>query len=124
MGLARVMSAADIEQRIASIQSQPGFNVSDIWLTFYLAATPNRLDALADELGKLQGVNLGDGEGGFLYPKLPVLNSAADIKALIERVRGLAMVHHVDVIAVDADTTADPSTSQFAQIIHYKGNVS
>ena len=118
------MNAAAIEQRIATIQSEPGFDVPNIWLTFYLAATPHRLDALAEELSKLQGVNLDDGEGGFLYPKLPVLNSAADIKALIERVRCLAMAHHVDVIAVDADTTTDPSTSRFAQIIHYNRNVS
>lgn len=34
------------------------------------------------------------------------------------------MVHCVVVIAVDADTTTDPSTSKFAQIIHYDGNVS
>ncbi|WCP13080.1 hypothetical protein sphantq_01497 [Sphingobium sp. AntQ-1] len=118
------MTVADIEQRIAIIRSEPGFDIPSIWLTFYLTAAPERLDSLADELGKLQGVNLGDGEGGFLYPKLPVLNSSTDIKALIERVADLAVVQRVEVIAVDADTTADPSTSQFAQIILYDGNVS
>lgn len=116
------MSTPDIEQRIASIQSEPGFDAPNIWLTFYLTSAPQRLEALANELSKLQGVNLGDGEGGFLYPKLPVLNSVSDIKALIERVRNLAQAHSVDVIAVDADTATDPSASRFAEIIHYDGN--
>lgn len=118
------MSTSDIEQKIAEVRSRPGFAVPHLWLTFELTAAPSRLNALADELSKLRGVNLCDGDGGFMYPKLPVFNSVAHIKALIDRVLGLAIVHGVDVIAVDADTTTDRSTSQFAQIIYYDGNVS
>lgn len=117
------MSAIEIEHRVAIIQSKAGFDIPDLWLTFYLSASPHLLEGLAEELSELQAVNLVDADCGFLYPKLPVPNSPRSISALISQVRDMAIRHNVDVIAVDADTTADPSTSQFAEIIRYDWNV-
>lgn len=118
------MGSIEIEQRVASIQSEPGFDIPELWLTFYLAAPSNLLAAFAEKLVEFQAVNLNDAEGGFLYPKLPVLNSASQISEVIEQVRSMAVQHNVEVLAVDADTTTDPSTSRFAEIIHYDLNVS
>jgi hypothetical protein len=35
----------------------------------------------------------------------------------------MATQHNIEVLAVDADTTTDPSTSRFAEIIRYERNV-
>lgn len=117
------MDSTEIEQRMATIQSEPGFDVPKLWLTFYLTAQSTLLVAFAEKLAELQAVNLTDAEGGFLYPKLPVSNSASQISSLIEQVRSLAAQHNIEVLAVDADTTTDPSTSRFAEIIRYERTV-
>ncbi|MBA4090570.1 MAG: hypothetical protein C0494_08270 [Sphingobium sp.] len=117
------MDSTEIEQRMATIQSEPSFDIPELWLTFYLTAPPNLLAAFAEKLAEFHAVNLTDAEGGFLYPKLLVPNSASQISSLIEQVRSLAAQHNVEVISVDADTTTDPSTSRFAEIIRYERNV-
>jgi hypothetical protein len=117
------MGIAEIEQRMASIQSEPDFDIPELWLTFYLTAPSNLLAAFAEKLVECQAINLTDAEGGFLYPKLPVSNSASQISRLIEQVRSMATQHNIEVLAVDADTTTDPSTSRFAEIIRYERNV-
>jgi hypothetical protein len=37
------MNFAEIEQRIAIIQSKPGFDVPVLWLTFVLCGLPQRI---------------------------------------------------------------------------------
>lgn len=92
------------------------------WLTFYLTATPVRLDALGLELAKLNAVNLEGSESAFLYPKLPIQNSTSAICAAIGKVKDMAAHHGVDVIAVDADTSSDVTASKFAELVRYDGS--
>ena len=112
----------EISQRIAATRSRSEFDISLWWLTFYLTAPPEHLDALCHELTSLNAVNLGGSEGGFLYPKVPTPNSTSAILAAIAEVEGMAALCGVEVIAIDADTSPDVSVSHSAELVRYHGN--
>ncbi|MGA1808964.1 MULTISPECIES: hypothetical protein [Sphingobium] len=113
------MSVVDIIERVVVLRAEAGFDVPDLWLTFYLSGSPATLDRVAEALSRMEAVNLADGDGGFLYPKLRAPESAEDIASLIEQVGQIAKQCGATLLSVDLDTSRDPSTSRFAEIIRY-----
>jgi hypothetical protein len=113
------MTISKIEHEAVRIASIPGFDIPHWWLTFYLAALPERLERLSAELAQIGAVNLEDADGGFLYPKVRVANAPTAISSLITQVVRMAAMNKVDVLHVDADTSEDVTTSRFEEIIRY-----
>lgn len=96
---------------IESARNHPSFSNS-CWLTFYLAGNPDRHAAMKPGLLKLDAVNLGEAEGGFVYAKIPVSLDEREIEASISSVRKLAEEANVDVEIIDLDSSSDVGESK------------
>lgn len=113
------MRKHQIEGRVAIIRSMPGFGAPTWWLTFYLTAPSQKLEAIAERLLAFQAINLGGTEGGFLYPKLPVSSDPQAVSSLIEQIEKIAASCSVEMLQVDADTSPDGFSSKFQEITRY-----
>lgn len=113
------MSISLAVERVRAIAATPAFAIPEWWLTFYLTAEPARLDRMADRLSARGAVNLGGGEGGFLYPKLQVTNDAAAVAELVADVQQLATILGVEVLSVDVDTSPDIKRTHFKELVRF-----
>jgi hypothetical protein len=113
------MRTVAIESRVTELRSMSDFDLPLWWLTFYLTAPSSNLAALAREVKLLGAVNLTGSDFGFLYPKIKVSSDPQSVVALISQVEQLAAGCSVEIIQVDADTSADVRASKFEEIIRY-----
>ena len=102
-----------IRANFMKVQAAPSFSGERFWLTAYLSGPTERLARLADELATHGWTNVGDWEGGFIYPKLEVSMSADDAVEAALNVHRLALENGAEVLNVDADTNPDVGRSEF-----------
>jgi len=113
------MRKQQVKDRVTLIRAMPEFDIPNWWLTFYLTASRENLEAAAKRLLALHAVNLDGADFGFLYPKLPVEADPKAILDLIEQVEGIAELCSVEILQVDADTRSDVTLSKVQEIISY-----
>jgi hypothetical protein len=113
------MRKQQVKDRVTLIRAMPEFNIPNWWLTFYLTASRENLEAAADRLLALHAVNFDGADSGFLYPKLPVGADPNAVLDLIEHVEQISESCAVEIIQVDADTHSDVTLSKCQEIISY-----
>ncbi len=101
-----------VQSNLTKLDNRPEFASEQLWLTFYLSGSPDKLDALSAELHTGGWVNVQGGEGGFLYPKVHVEKSLGAIVRLAEETEKLCAPLGVEIDLIDADTSPDQQ-SQF-----------
>ncbi len=111
---ARVIEAMDEATGDALFQGRP------LWLTFYLNAPQESLEALAPELAGLGAQNLGGAEGGFIYPKIPIADSTAATADVVDRVLSLCDEYNVKPLTIDLDTDPDVTRAKFRTLLEFE----
>ena len=86
---------------------------SDAWLTFYLEGRSEQHAAMKDGLEALGARNLGGGESGFVYAKVPVIMDQGAIETRIKEVGNLASDAGVEIGIIDLDAELDVENSKF-----------
>ncbi|MES2096030.1 MAG: hypothetical protein V4459_04670 [Pseudomonadota bacterium] len=115
-------SISAVRNRVGEIAALPDFRTGPWWLTFYLCGTAPDLGAVARELSELDGINLQDADGGFLYPKIPVGTDADNVVSVVVRVFEICRVGRVEFLHVDIDTSPDVVTSRFKMLFEPKSS--
>lgn len=105
----------------ADVERSPHFPGDELWLTFYLWGEPANLERLAIALQHEGWVNTGGSEGAFLYPKVAVRKTAADIIKKAESTKKLCDAHQVGIILIDADVSPEVGGEQRPFVTLYRG---
>ena len=105
--------AEQIKANVERVESEPWLGMERLWLTFYLCGPPPALKRLALALAERNWVNLDGWEGAFLYPKVEVPRTRADILEAATAAQALCAEHAIEIVAIDADTSPEVKQSQF-----------
>lgn len=97
---------------IEKATNDPAFGTEG-WLTFYLLGNPDRHEAMAPALVALEAINLGGGEGGFVYAKVPVPLDEREIETRVKQVQALTDASGVEILVIDLDSAAAAERSKF-----------
>ena len=87
-----------------------------VWLTFNLMGEPSLLAEVADALAKRGWRNTEGWEGAFLYPKVEVRRTNAEIVRVAEYAGAICARCGVEVVNIDADTSLDIGQSEFVTV--------
>ena len=87
-----------------------------LWLTFYLSGQEESLAILASQLAEAGWVNVDGSDSGFIYPKKHVRKIASEAVQVALTVDDLCRLHRVEILNVDADTSADVQASKFVML--------
>jgi hypothetical protein len=105
-----------IRRNLAKVDAMPEFIVKRLWLTFYLCGHPDRLQTISEALANDGWISIDGWEGAFLYPKLEVDRTANAIVSVAGAVRALCDAHDIEILNIDADTSADVQHSKFVTL--------
>ncbi|MEO1170163.1 MAG: hypothetical protein AAFW97_15775 [Pseudomonadota bacterium] len=111
----------EIRQAFAEARQKLGFEGKHLWLTYYLCAPPEKLEAAVPSLRTVGCINLADWDGGFMYPKQACAEHQEAMERQIGKVVELCVSGAVEVMNVDLDTSPNVQESKFHTLIRFDG---
>lgn len=108
--------AEQVEANLPKLHGRPDFAGDGLWLTFYLVGAPEKLHQVSDTLKARGWINVDGWEGAFLYPKVQVEKSVEAVVGIAEATQELCVSHGIEILNIDADTSADVERSQFVTL--------
>jgi hypothetical protein len=105
-----------VRANLPEVQNSAEFSDDQLWLTFYLSGSPERLQEVSEALDSGGWVNVDGWEVAFLYPKVQVEKSVEAILNVAEAAQELCARHGVEILIMDADTSPDVERSRFVTL--------
>ena len=104
--------AEQVEANLPKLDARPEFGGDRLWLTFYMMGPPENLQQVAEGLKDRGWLNIDGWDGAFLYPKVQVGKSVDAVVQAAEATQELCVLHGIEILNIDADTSPDVQRSQ------------
>ena len=108
-----------IEANYRQAAIAPDFRDADLWLTFYLCSSPEKLRAVVERLKSFGAKNVSGSESGFLYPKIPIRSEIASVLEIVDLMDRTCADAGIEIVAIDLDTEADVGASKFVTLFQH-----
>jgi hypothetical protein len=105
-----------VRASLPKVEASSEFNGNDLWLTFYLSGQPENLWRLSKALEAAGWVNVDGWESAFLYPKVQIKKSVDDVLRAAGATHELCARYDIEILNIDADTSADVKRSHFVTL--------